>query len=73
MRSDNPHLLYEELMDSVLAADVDLFGDGVHYKDTRNIGRQGLADELSKTEISPENIEKIEPDMEDLFISLMKR
>jgi len=71
--SDNPHLTYEKLADSALAADVDLFGDGVHYKDNRKIGQQGLVDELTQLGLSKAQIEEIEPDMEDLFISLMKR
>jgi len=73
IRSDNPHLTYENLADSALVADVDLFGDGVHFTDTNKIGQQGLADELTQLGISADKIEEIEPDMEDLFIALMKR
>jgi len=73
IHSDTPHLIYEKIATSVLAADVDLFGDGVHYTDNRKIGKQGLVVELVKIGLLTDNIEKIEPDMENLFISLMKR
>lgn len=73
IRNANPHLIYEKLADSSLAEDVDLFGNGLHFTDNNKIGRQGLVDELVAQGISTDGIEEIEPDMEDLFISLMKR
>jgi len=73
IKGQSPNQIYEKLLDTPLASGVDLFGDGVHFTDTANIGQASLAEKISGFGLEASSIEKIKPEMEDLFISLMKR
>lgn len=68
----NPHQLHDMLSKTDLAKDCDLFGDGLHVTDRQQLGYEKLGARLAELVSEPLNLEVIKPDMEDLFLSLMK-
>ncbi len=67
----HPHVLFEQLNASEFFGDVQLFGDGIHLRDKRNMGTKGIKGYLDKQGIPFDDIQPIQATLEDLFLKLM--
>jgi ABC-2 type transport system ATP-binding protein len=48
-----------------------LFGDGVHFVDEDNLGREGIIAVLDRLRLPYGDVASVEPDLEDVFLRLM--
>lgn len=72
IRTDSTNETYGQLLKTQFKEQIELFGGGVHFSDTRNIGLKELKNKLRNEQVDFVSISKIQPDLEDLFLKLMK-
>jgi ABC-2 type transport system ATP-binding protein len=73
IKTEHPHLVFEKLQSSEFSKNCNLFGGGVHLADHKNYGAEKIKRILQSLNIDYKDIEKIEPNLEDLFLKLMNR
>jgi len=71
VKASQPHVLFERLNSLDFAGDVQLFGDGIHLRDKRNMGLEGIKNYLLAHDISFDDIQPVRATLEDLFLKLM--
>jgi ABC-2 type transport system ATP-binding protein len=73
IKTEHPHLVFEKFQSSEFSKNCNLFGGGVHLADHKNYGVEKIKRILQSLNIDYKDIEKIEPNLEDLFLKLMNR
>ncbi len=71
--SASPHTAYEKLQNNPMFVSVDLFGDGIHITGDQALTVNKIKNEMERLALSYSAVSKIHPEMEDLFLSLMKK
>lgn len=71
IESNQPYKLIEKLNGTILEESTNIFGGGIHITD-KGIGELSIRETLSKIGINKEDLQKIKPSLEDLFLKLMK-
>ena len=69
--TDQAHQLYQELQNLFPVRDCNLFGNGLHLIDRRNLGLAQIKRLLQENKLKYREIEPITPDIEDIFLELI--
>ena len=72
VETDQAHVAYNKLHELPLFSDCNLFGNGLHVADKEKRGEQGIKEILDMKKVKYSSVERIEADLEDLFLKLIK-
>jgi ABC-2 type transport system ATP-binding protein len=72
IETDQVHIAYNILYRLDEFSDCNLFGNGVHVADQNNLGETGIKEILDMKKIEYSSVERIDADLEDLFLKLIK-
>jgi ABC-2 type transport system ATP-binding protein len=71
LHTPSPTHTFEVMQKTKLASDIQLFGGCLHLTDSGNKGAEALRTELLSCGVVVEKIEPLEPQLEDVFLSLL--
>ena len=72
IETDQVHIAYNKLKELQAFSDCNLFGNGLHVADKENRGEQGIKKILDIKKVKYNSVERINADLEDLFLKLIK-
>jgi ABC-2 type transport system ATP-binding protein len=72
IETDQVHTAYNKLHELEEFCDCNLFGNGLHVTDKDNYGEDGIQEILDKRQVEYKSVKLIEPDLEDIFLKLIK-
>lgn len=72
IETDQVHTTFNALRELNAFSDCNLFGNGLHVTDKRNLTETGIKELLNSNNIEYSSVEKIEADLEDIFLKLIK-
>ncbi len=71
VRTSEPHKVYKAFQDTSFANDVQLFGNGLHFLDRKQIGLDVLKEKMAQINITYKSVESIKPDLENVFLNFI--
>ena len=72
IETDQVHIAYNKLKELQAFSDCNLFGNGLHVADKENRGEQKIKEILDVKKVKYNSVERINADLEDLFLKLIK-
>jgi ABC-2 type transport system ATP-binding protein len=72
VETDQVYTAYNKLYELEEFTDCNLFGNGLHVTDKNNHGKEGIKKILDGRQIKYNSIQRIEADLEDIFLKLIK-
>ncbi|HES58849.1 MAG: ABC transporter ATP-binding protein [Calditrichaceae bacterium] len=72
IETDQVHTAYNKLYKLEEFSDCNLFGNGLHVSDKNNYGEAGIKGILDKKQVEYKSVHRIEADLEDIFLKLIK-
>lgn len=72
IETDQVYTAYNKLHELEEFCDCNLFGSGLHVTDKNNHGKEGIKKILDSRQIKYNSIQRIEADLEDIFLKLIK-
>ena len=72
IETDQVHTAYKKLHELEEFCDCNLFGNGLHVADKNNYGEAGIKEILDKRQVDYKSVQRIEADLEDIFLKLIK-
>ncbi len=72
VKTGSPHVVHHELLQTQFCGQCSLFGDGVHFTLTLGISAGQVAEHLKASMVEFQEVRRIEPGLEDLFLKLLK-
>jgi len=68
IQSGNLHRVYDKFHKTEYSKDVQLFGNGIHFLDRQDLGKDGIIKFLSDKDVVYDSIKLIKPDLENVFL-----